>query len=188
MMRRNLFVLATAFCFAFFGACKMYEIDKANKLVDEANKSINEANDGINSSSTKLVEMEKAIQQIEEEKDLEAQRGVAKGIITTLEKTRDQYKNAGDKFEAASKLNLPEKFKEYLEYKAKEMKKRGDVADAMIGEPQALLNSDQKSDYEQKVEAVVAKFKSLKSEADDLESKADKIYEENKSLFKGQSS
>ncbi len=186
-MKRKLFILATAFCLAFSAACNMYEIDKANKLVDEANKSINEANEGINSSSAKLVEMEKAVERIHSDEELEAQRGVAKGIITTLEKTRDQYKNAGEKFESASKVKLPEKFKEYLEYKAKEMKKRGEVADAMIGEPQALINSDGKEDYDKAVEAVVVKFKSLKQEADDLEAKADKIFEENKSLFKAQS-
>src|ERR1044072_1114737 len=157
-MKRKFFILATAFCLAITAACNMYEIDKANKLVDEANKSINEANDGINSSTAKLVEMEKAVQQIHNDEQLEAQRAVAKGIITSLEKTRDKYKNAGDKFESASKLKLPEKFKEYLEYKAKEMKKRGEVADAMIGEPQALISSDGKSDYEEKVETVVAKF------------------------------
>ncbi len=186
IMKRKLFILITAVCLVFTAACNMYEIDKANKLVDEANKSINEANAGINGSTEKLVAMENAVQRIRSDEDLEAQQSVAKGIITTLEQTRDQYKNAGDKFESASKLKLPEKFKEYLDSKAKEMKKRGEVADAMIGEPQALINSDGKADYEQKVETVVAKFKSLKKEADDLEAKADKIYEENKSLFKAQ--
>lgn len=187
-MKRIFVILTAAFCLAFSAACKMYEIDKANKLVDEANTSINQANDGMNGSTAQLVEMEKAVQRIRSENALENQRSVAKGIIATLEKTRDQYKNAGDKFDSASKLNLPEKFKEYLEYKAKEMKKRGEVADAMIGEPQALIDSEDLDEYQKKVDGVVANCKSLKQEADDLEAKADKIYEENKSLFKPQSS
>ena len=108
----------------------------------------------------------------------------AKAIIANLEKARDGYTDAGNKFLEASKLKLQDKFKEYLDAKGQEMKKRGEMTGALIAEPQALIDSNNHTDYEKKASDATAKFQGLKKEADDLESKANKIYEENKSLFK----
>jgi F0F1-type ATP synthase membrane subunit b/b' len=164
----------------FAAACNMYETDKANKLVDAANASIKDANDKANTGTTKLQEMETAVPQIEDEQELEKWRTEAKAIIANLEKARDGYTDAGNKFTEASKLKLQDKFKEYLDFKGKEMKKRGEMTDALIGEPRALIDGD----YQKKVADVTTKFQSLKKEAEDLESKADKILEENKAMFK----
>jgi hypothetical protein len=168
----------------FAAACNMYETDKANKLVDAANASIKEANDKANTGTSKLQEMENAVPQIEDEQGLEKWRTEAKAIIADLEKARDGYTDAGNKFTEASKLKLQDKFKEYLDYKGKEMKKRGEMTDALIAEPRALIDSANMADYQKKAEAATTKVQSLKKEADDLESKADKIFEENKALFK----
>jgi hypothetical protein len=168
----------------FAAACNMYETDKANKLVDAANVSIKDANDKSQSGTTKLQALETAVPEIEDEQALEKWRGEAKNIIAELEKARDGYKDAGGKFTDASKLKLQDKFKEYLDAKGKEMTKRGEMVDALIGEPRAFIDSTNREDYQKKSADVTTKYQSLKKEADDLEAKAVKIYEENKSIFK----
>ncbi len=183
-MKKNLLIVAAVLFAAVMTGCTVYQTDKANKLVDEANVAIEDANSNLEKGNAKLVEMEKGVPEIGDADDLEKLRAVAKEIIPMLEKARDRYKEGGSKFEEAGKLNLQDKFKEYLDFKGKEMKKRGEIADAMIGEPRSLINTSKREDFDKEVEAVVAKFKSLKSEADDLAAKADKIYEENKQIFR----
>jgi hypothetical protein len=183
-MKKTILLTMMVVMAGLLSACNLYETDKANKLVDEANVSITDGNDKINKGNDKLVEMETAVPNIEDEAGLEKARGVAKDSIALLEKARDQYKVASGKFEEASKLKLQDKFKEYLDTKSKEMKKRSDIADALLGEPQALVKSDSKEEYQKAVETVVAKVKGLRTEADDLATKADKITAENKEIFK----
>ncbi|HJQ27309.1 MAG TPA: hypothetical protein VKA60_25710 [Blastocatellia bacterium] len=173
-----------ALALGFAAACKFYETDKANKLVDAANTSIKDANDKTQSGTSKLVEMEAAVPNIEDEEGLTKWRTEAKAIIADLEKARDGYTDAGNKFLEASKLKLQDKFKEYLDAKGQEMKKRGEMSAALIAEPQALIDSNTPEDFKAKADEVEKKYQDLKKQADDLESKATKIYEENKSLFK----
>jgi hypothetical protein len=168
-------------------ACKFYETDKANKLVDAANAAITDANGNMQKGNSQLIEIEQAIPNIDSDSGLEAQRAKAKDVISLLEKARDKYKEAGGKFEDASKLKVQDKFKDYLDTKGKEMKKRGDLVAALLEEPQAFLASSNREDYNAKVPAIVNKVKDLKKEADDLAAKADKIHDDNKDIFKSDS-
>jgi hypothetical protein len=183
-MKKTILLTMMMVLAGLLSACNMYETDKANKLVDEANVAITDANDKIEKGNGKLVELEKAVPDIEGEEDLEKARGIAKEAVPMLEKARDQYKAASGKFEDASKLKLQDKFKEYLDLKAKEMKKRSDIADQMLGEPQALIKSDSKQEYQKLVDELVAKLKVLRTEAEDLAVKAEKITADNKEIFK----
>jgi hypothetical protein len=164
--------------------CKFYETDKANKLVDAANASIKDANDRADKGTNKLQELETGALQAEDQETWTKWQTEAKGIIADLEKARDSYTDAGSKFLEASKLKLQDKFKEYLDAKGNEMKKRGEMAAALIGEPQALIDSSNPDDFKAKATEAIKKVQSLKKEADDLEAKADKIYKENESMFK----
>ncbi|MFL6215690.1 MAG: hypothetical protein ACJ74J_17540 [Blastocatellia bacterium] len=164
--------------------CKLYETDKANKLVDAANVSIKDANDRADKGATKLQEMETAAMAAEDEETWTKWQTEAKGIIADLEKARDGYTDAGKKFLEASKLKLQDKFKEYLDAKGQEMTKRGEMADALIGEPRALMDTSNPHDFQTKATDAVKKVQNLKKEADDLEAKADKIYKENQAIFK----
>ena len=186
MMKARKLGLLTLLALALVGAtaCKIYETDKANKLVDAANASIKDANDKTQSGASKLVEMEAAVPKIEDEDGLTKWRTEAKTIIADLEKARDGYTEAGNKFLEASKLKLQDKFKEYLDAKGQEMKKRGEMTGALIAEPQALIDSNTREDFKAKADEVEKKYQDLKKQADDLEAKANKIYEENKALFK----
>lgn len=165
-------------------ACNFYETGKANKLVDAANAAINDANSSMQKGNSQLIEIEQAIPKIESDSEVEVQRAKAKEVISQLEKARDKYKEAGGNFEDASKLKVQDKFKDYLDAKGKEMKKRGDLVAALLEEPQAFLDSSNREAYEKKVPAIVTKVKDLKKEADDLAAKADKIRDDNKDIFK----
>jgi hypothetical protein len=177
-------IVVLALALGFASACKFYETDKANKLVDAANASIKDANDKTQSGTGKLDQLEAAIPQIEDEEALAKWRTEAKAIITDLEKARDGYTDAGNKFLEASKLKLQDKFKEYLDAKGQEMKKRGEQTNALIAKPQALIDSANLEDYQKRAAEASTKYDSLKKEADDLMNKADKIFEENKAMFK----
>jgi hypothetical protein len=183
-MKKTILLTMILVVAGLLSACTLYETDKANKFVDEANVAITDANDKIGKGNGKLVELEKAVPDIESDEDLEKARAIAKESIPMLETARDQYKTASDKFDAASKLKLQDKFKEYLDLKAKEMKKRSEIAEQMLGEPQALIKSDSKEAYQKLVDDLVAKVKVLRTDAEDLAVKAEKITAENKDIFK----
>ncbi|MEW6127199.1 MAG: hypothetical protein AB1757_09180 [Acidobacteriota bacterium] len=170
--------------FAFTLACNSYEIDKANKLVDATNVLIETANKNADEAGTKLGDMNSKVGAVEEEDQLEALRAQAKEIIPLMEKARDGYKDAAAKFDEASKLKLPEKYKEYLSAKAQELKKRADSTDAAIGQPKAMQEIKSPEEYQPKAQAVVDKMQAASKEADDFKAKAEKIYQENKALFK----
>ncbi len=181
----RLVVICTAMALCgLASACTFYETGKANKLVDEANVAITEANSSVKNGQTQLIEIEQAIPKIESDDDLATQRTKAKAVIALFEKARDKFKEAGGKFEDASKLKLQDKFKEYLDSKGKEMKKRSDLVAALMEEPQALINSNSLEVYQKSVETIVSKVTGLKKEADELAAKADKIHDENKAIFK----
>ncbi|HKP14263.1 MAG TPA: hypothetical protein VJZ91_19235 [Blastocatellia bacterium] len=173
-----------ALALGLMAGCNMYETDKANKLVDAANVSIKDANDKGQNCPTRVEQMDDAATKAEDEEGMAKVREQAKAIIADLEKARDGYTDAGNKFLEASKLKLQDKFKEYLDAKGQEMKKRGEMCAALIGVPQALIDSNTAEAYHQKSGAVVTKYQGLQKEADDLEAKASKIYKENEAMFK----
>ena len=59
----------------------------------------------------------------------------------------ENFKKAADKFDEASKLKLNDKFKEYLETKAKEMKLRSEYAGELKKVPQKMIDSDSESEF-----------------------------------------
>ena len=173
-----------ALALAWTTGCSMYETGKANQLVDAANASIKDANERAEKSTGELQKMEAAVPAGGDAQALEKWRNDVKAVIAELEKVRDGYADAGDKFAEASRLKLQEEFKEYLDVKGQEMKKRGEMADALIAEPRALIDSKTPGDYQKQADAAMTKVKDLQKEAGDLESKADKIYEANKAMFR----
>lgn len=175
-------VLALAMGLA--AGCNFYETDKANKLVDAANVSIKDANDKAQNCPTRVEQLDDAVDKIEDEEGLAKLRDQAKALVADLQKGQDGYTDAGNKFLEASKLKLQDKYKEYLDAKGQEMKKRGEMCTTLTGVPQALIDSNTKEQYQQKAREAVVKYQSLQKEADDLEAKATKIFKENESIFR----
>jgi hypothetical protein len=178
-------VLTLLICaFGFTVACNSYEIEKSNSLLDSTNSILDTANKNADEAAKQLGDINSKLGAVEEEAELEAVQAQAKTIIPLMEKSRDGYKDAAAKFEEASKLKLPEKYAEYLVARAQELKKRAESMDAAIGQPKAMQEIKSPEEYQPKAQAVVAKMQVALKEADDFKAKADKIHQENKSLFK----
>jgi hypothetical protein len=158
---------------------------KANKLVDDANESVKDANNNSESGLAKIYSMENMLPNIRNQNDLGTVRSVANECIPILNKAKDKYTDASGKLEEASKMSLNDKFKEYLDLKSQEMAKRSEAMEAAVREPQALIDSNNVSEYTFKVKSITENFKSLKQAADDLAKKAAKLQEENKDAIKG---
>lgn len=164
--------------FALLLACGGNETPKANALVEEANKSIQEGNTAFTDASSKNTTMISAAA-----RDIENKAG-ADDAIAAFEKASAAYLNASKKFDEGSKFNIQEKFKEYLQAKAQEMKKRSEICDEAKGMGQALKSSNDLEEFRDKVKTITDKINQISKEAKDLEDKAEKIRAENKEMFK----
>jgi hypothetical protein len=179
-------ILSLVLIFAVaLGCSSTDETQKANKLVADGNESFNEAKKNAEDGFAKVYKMEAMLPRIKSQADLLAARSVANESISILNKAKDKYIEASNKFAEADKLSIHEKFKEYLDLKSQEMKKRSDAMDAIMGEPQALIQTESVSEYQFKVRSIADNFKNLLQSADELAKKADKIQEENKDAIKG---
>jgi hypothetical protein len=165
-------------------ACSNDETQKANNLVDDANVSITDANKNSDDGLAKIYSMEAMLPRIKSQNDLNSARSVANDCISVLTKAKDKYTEATSKLQEAGKMSINEKLKEYLDLKAQEMKKRSEAMETAIREPQALIDSNNVSEYTFKVKSITESFKNLRQEADDLAKKADKLQEENKDVIK----
>ena len=101
-----------------------------------------------------------------------------------LEGSEKDLADAGGKFEAASKLDVSAKFKEYLGLKGQEIKKRSEHDKATT----AFVKSFQSEKDLEKVNTLmddyVKKSGDINKEAEDLMKKADQIVKDNPTEFK----
>src|SRR5829696_4305183 len=95
-------------------ACSGDETEKANVLVDEANKLIAEGNKNVQDAETKGTEFDKKVTEIDNNDDHKKVSEFAdKELVPLYDKMKDNFQKAGEKFEAAGKLKVSEKYKEY---------------------------------------------------------------------------
>ena len=184
---KNLTAVLAVLMLIFAGlACSGDETEKANALVDEANKFITEGNKNVTDAGTKGQEFDKMVNDAEETKEEQDKiTAFGKNELTPLyDKMKDNYQKAGEKFDAASKLKVNDKFKEYLETKSAEFKKRAEYAESLKAIPKALTDSKSKDDYNESVKKVVENSQKILKEANDLDAKATKIQTDNPSIFK----
>lgn len=155
------------------------ESEQANKLVNEGNAAIGEG--------------KKYLADAEQKKDtmlntdvahLAEARTLANEAIRIYDQAEGKAKEAASKYEAASKLKIGDKFKEYLALKVKEYNKRAEVVEALKGAPQALIDSQDRASFISRANAAMHKAEGLNKEADDLEAQADKIQKDNPEAFK----
>jgi uncharacterized protein YxeA len=167
-------------------ACSGDETEKANALVDEANKFITEGNKNVTEATDKGKQFDTMVNDADETKtEQDKITAFSKDqLIPVYDKMKDNFSKAGDKFSEASKLKVNDKFKEYLDLKSQEFKKRADYAEALKGIPKSLTDSKSKSDYNDLVKKVVEKADGILKEAKDLDDKATKIQTDNPSIFK----
>jgi len=184
---KNLMAVLAVLMLIFAGlACSGDETDKANALVDEANKFITDGNKNVTDAQTKGEEFDKMVKDADETKE-DQQKIIDFGnkeLNPLYDKMKDNFQKAGEKFDAASKLKVNDKFKEYLEAKAAEFKKRADYAESLKAVPKSLSESKDKDDYYEKAKKNNDDSKKILGEADELGKKATKIQTDNPNIFK----
>lgn len=179
-------ILAIAVLILVGLACKDgMETDKANKIIDEANKLITTANENVEKAGKKYDEYTKKVDEIDSEKELEEARDFGKKELFPLyDAMSENFKKASEKFDEASKLKVNPKYKEYLETKTQELKKRSEYALELKKIPQALIDSKKKKDYEENRDKIVESANKMIKEAKELDEKAEKIRKDNPDIIK----
>lgn len=183
---KNLTAITAVLIMIFAGlACSSDDTEQANKLVDEANVFITEGNKIVQDAENKGKEFDRKVSAISNNDDHKKVSEFGdKEILPLYDKMKDNFQKAGEKFEAAAKLKLNEKFKEYLDAKASEFKKRAEYSESLKSIPKTFSSSKNEQDYQEKVAGDVEKAQKLLKEANDLSDKASKIQNENPSIFK----
>src|SRR2546430_12644423 len=93
-------------------------------------------------------------------------------------------KAAAQKYDEASRLQINDKFKQYLILKVKEYNKRGEMIETAKGTPQALIESTNRSSFIIRANSNNSKVDQLYKEAEDIGSQADKLQKDNPNIFK----
>ncbi len=162
------------------------QINEANKLVDEANVIIKSYNEDSVKSGKLITELlgenlKKADDIEEYKKDNKAKFDE---LVSLNEKLEKNGAEATSKFDQASKLNLDDKFKEYLSLKVQEMKKRGEIDKQTTTFVKSFLDT---KDID-KINTLIADYNKNSADtqkaADELMNKANQITKDNPSVFK----
>ena len=174
---------AAALVLACGGGDQMAE---ANKRVDDANKKIDEVNDLIKKTEAQNQILFGAniqtVAQLNYYKD--RMRSTAKDIVDSYEKAGVTLKEVAKIFDDASRLNISDKYKEYVKLKSDEFSKRAEAAEIRKGNAQAFIEIDSPRTMTLKFGDNNDKFAKKVKEADEIAEKAKKIESDNKDIFK----
>ncbi|HEX3083034.1 MAG TPA: hypothetical protein VHP99_00785, partial [Pyrinomonadaceae bacterium] len=155
------------------------ETDKANKLVDEGNAAVQEAKTAVSDAEAKKDQMMKT-----DIRRLAEARVRAAEAIAAYDKAAEKCKAAAAKYDEASRLQVSDKFKQYLMLKVKEYNKRAEMVEAAKGTPQALIESTNRSSFVIRANSNNSKVDQLYKEAEDIGAQAEKLQKDNPDLFK----
>ncbi|MBS1793507.1 MAG: hypothetical protein JSS81_06615 [Acidobacteria bacterium] len=162
------------------------QTDEANKFINEANAALDKSKPATEKADTMINElmgpnMVKA-EDIEQYKtDNKAKFDEVAGLY---EESGKGMSEAVAKFEQAGKLKIDDKFKEYVNLKAQEFRKRADRQKAMATYIKAFLAEKDAAKSDQMVGDNNTKDAAALKEANELGAKAEKIVKDNPSIFK----
>jgi hypothetical protein len=160
------------------------ETEKANRLIESGNAAVIEGNKSLGEAVSKTGKLFDSIspEQFPEERD--SIKGLAEETVESFEKSAAKFRDAAAKFDAASKLRIKDKLREYLQLKSQEFNKRAEQADVAKAAPQAFIDSNDAVELKQKADDSKARETKLEKEAADLVEKSNKIQQENKDIFR----
>jgi len=195
-MKTKCLLLGFSLLLLAFAACM--ETDKANKLIEAGNALITEGNtlvqeagakndkvfDTLSTATPKTSDDEEEGGSGPAAVDTKAVNSTAQEAISGFEKSAVKYREAAAKFDEASKLKIHEKLKEYLVLKTQEFNKRAELSEAAKSNCKAVLDGGDKATMLKQIASNQERITKLNTEASDLAAKADKIQQENKSIFK----
>src|SRR2546423_3198092 len=155
------------------------ETDKANKFVDDGNAAVQDAKKFVADAESKKSQMMQA-----DVRRVAQARVTAGEAIADYDKAAAKCKEAAQKYDEASRLQINDKFKQYLILKVKEFNKRAEIVETAKGTPQALIESTNRSSFIIRANSNNAKVDQLNKEAEGLGSQADKLQKDNPDIFK----
>lgn len=173
------FVLLIAAIWACGSTTAPSETDQANKLVDEGNAAVQDAKKFVSDAEAKKDQMMKT-----DIRRLAEARVRAAEAIAAYDKAAEKCKEASQKYDQASRLQISDKFKQYLMLKVKEYTKRAEMVEAAKGTPQALIESTNRSSFVIRANSNNSKVDQLYKEAEDIGAQAEKLQKDNPDIFK----
>jgi hypothetical protein len=186
MFKKNIWLVVLLAVISLSWACDGGQTDEANKLVNEGNDITNKTNEGIIKASNLTKEL--LGENMTKAEDLEKYKADNKAKFDELVKLSEQnekgFNDAAAKFEQAAKLKVDDKFKEYLNVRAQEFKKRAEIEKADNTFVKAFLAEKEAEKADALIGDSNKKSDGLKKEADDLKAKSEKIVKDNPTLFK----
>lgn len=187
-MLKNINALLTAVLLIGLSlACSIgEETDAANKLVDEANAVIKTYNEATVKSGKLFTEL--LGDNLTKVEDLEAYKTQNKARFDELLSLNGQIEKSGaeaiEKFEAASKLKVDEKFKEYLTVKVQEFKKRAEADKLTAPFVKSFLEAKDVEKMDKLIGDYNKKSAETVKESEELMKKADQIVKDNPNSIK----
>lgn len=159
---------------------------EANKIVESANKKLDEAKDLYSKTEARNTTLFSAnIQTVSQLRNYkERAGGEAKSIASDFEKISEMLKDISKQYDDISRMNVPDKYKEYAKLKSDEYAKRAEAVNIRKGNAQAFAEIDDPRIMLKKFDENNGKSDRLFKDAEDVASKAKKIEDENKDLFK----
>lgn len=179
-----LFIIFTAILMNV--ACGRSQIEEANKAVDEANKKLEDAKALLVKTETRNTDLFSAnIQTAQQFQSYKSNKtGEAREIVGDYEKISEMLKDIAKKYDTVSRMNVSEKYKDYAKLKADEFDKRSEAISVHKGNAQAFLEIDDPRTMTAKFDENNSKSERLFKDAEEMGTKAKKMEEENKDLFR----
>jgi hypothetical protein len=167
-------------------ACGANQIEEANKAVDEANKKLDDAKELLVKTETRNTNLFSAniqtVQQLQLYKSNKV--GEAREIVGDYEKISEMLKDVAKQYDAVSRMNVSEKYKDYAKLKSDEFAKRSEAINVRKGNAQAFLEIDDPRMMTAKFDENNSKSDRLFKDAEDMGTRAKKMEEDNKDLFR----
>jgi hypothetical protein len=159
-------------------------VDEANKLVNQAKDDLEEIDRIDEEASKKQTDLNKAMN----DKNVDETKRILGDLVKDIDKGLEKGKDAADKVEQASKLDVDATYKEYLSIKAQAFRKEIEAWTAMReaaiiardNYTASGLPTDKRTEYVNKVN----EFKKLRQDARDLHKKASDIARANPNIGK----
>lgn len=186
-LKNNIRLVLSLLLVSFALACGLGEqIDEANKFADEGNVLVQQGNESETKSDKLFTEL--LGDNLTKTKDVEAYKKVNKSkfdeVISLKEQSIKLKTEAADKFDRASKLQVDDKFKEYLGVKVQEFRKRIEADKLAASICKLFLEAKDLNTWNKGIEDYNTKNAELIKEAEDLSKKADQISKDNPTVFK----
>jgi hypothetical protein len=181
----TLLILSAAFILVLGCSGGTQQVE-ANKIVDQANKKLEETKELYSKVEVRNNFLFSAnIQTTAQLRFYKAKMGdEAKAIVTEYEKIAESLKDIARQYDEISRLNVDDKYKEYAKLKSDEYAKRSEAIGVRKGNAQAFAEIDDPRILTSKFQENNTKSDKLFKDAEEIATKAKKIEEDNKEIFR----